>query len=330
MTARELPKLRDIFAPLHSDLTNMATIADRPTFLAHYTSLEVLEKIMQHNELWFSHPFFMNDLQEMRFGIVEGYKIFDAFSRHQEFITACGTEARAANLASFFAGCASNFELRNKFDVYVLCFSNHDDVADSDGLLSMWRGYGANGNGAALVFKTDHLKPREHPPLLVGKVIYATDDERRKWLEGMFRKGLKILNSESIPDDKLHVAAIAMFESMKIFALLSKHKGFKEEKEWRIIYLPDRDELQLLKEQISYSIGKRVIEPKLKYKIEPLKLEPRETWTFHSILHKIILGPSLSSQLTIDAVYKMLVAHNKSNFREKLSASGIPLRSSAG
>jgi hypothetical protein len=146
----------------------------------------------------------------------------------------------------------------------------------------------------------------------------------------MFRKGLKILNSESIPDDKLHVAAIAMFESMKIFALLSKHKGFKEEKEWRIIYLPDRDELQLLKEQISYSIGKRVIEPKLKYKIEPLKLEPRETWTFHSILHKIILGPSLSSQLTIDAVYKMLVAHNKSNFREKLSASGIPLRSSAG
>jgi len=48
----------------------MATLMDRQPYLAHYTSLEVLEKIMQHNELWFSHPFFMNDLQEMRFGIV--------------------------------------------------------------------------------------------------------------------------------------------------------------------------------------------------------------------------------------------------------------------
>ncbi len=98
MAEQELLKLFEMFATLHSDLTNMATIADRPTFLAHYTSLEVLEKIVQHDELWFSHPFFMNDLQEMRFGIVEGYKIFDAFSRHQEFITACGTEARARNL----------------------------------------------------------------------------------------------------------------------------------------------------------------------------------------------------------------------------------------
>jgi hypothetical protein len=330
MTEQEFFELRELFAPLHSGLTNIATVADRPRLLAHYTSLEVLEKIVQHNELWFSHPFFMNDIQEMRFGIAEGCKVFDKFSRHQEFIALCGTEVRAAKLASYFFGCLSAFELKNKFDVYVLCFSDHDDVAAADGLLSMWRGYGANGNGAALIFKIDHLKPSEHSPLLLGKVVYATDAERVKWFEEMFRKGLKILQSESISDDKLHIAAMVMFDSMKLFALLSKHQGFQEEKEWRIIYLPDRDKRELLKGQISYSIGKRGIEPKLKYKVEPLQLEPRETWTFHSVLHKIILGPSLSSQLTIDAVYKMLVAHNKSDFREKLSASGIPLRSSAG
>jgi Protein of unknown function (DUF2971) len=329
MTENELRQLLDLFAPLHSDLTNMATITDRPNFLAHYTSLEVLEKIIQHNELWFSHPFFMNDVQEMRFGIAEGCKVFDAFSRHQEFIALCGTEVRAAKLASYFAGCLSAFELKNKFDVYVLCFSDHDDVADSDGLLSMWRGYGANGNGAALIFRTDYLRPREHSPLLAGKVIYATDAERRKWFEEMFRKGLKILHSESLPDDKLHVAAMAMFESMKVFALLSKHQGFKEEREWRIIYFPERDTLHLLENQISYFLGRRGIEPKLKFKVEPLMLEPRETWTFNSILHKIILGPSLSSELTVAAVCKMLVAHGKADFRGKLSASGIPLRSSA-
>jgi len=47
----------------------------------------------------------------------------------------------AAKLASYFAGCLSAFELNNKFDVYVLCFSDHDDVAIRMVLLSMWRGY---------------------------------------------------------------------------------------------------------------------------------------------------------------------------------------------
>ena len=82
MTSEEL---LDLFLPLQADLTNMATIAGRPAYLAHYTSLEVLEKIIQHDELWFSHPFFMNDLQEMRFGIVEGFKIFSASLKEQSF-----------------------------------------------------------------------------------------------------------------------------------------------------------------------------------------------------------------------------------------------------
>lgn len=318
-----------LFEPLHADITNMATAGDKPRYLAHYTSLEVLEKIIQNSEIWFSHPFFMNDIQEMRFGIVEGFRIFDALSRRPAFITSCGSEARAFRLVSSFGGYYASFDLRNQFETYVLCFSQHDDSANPDGLLSMWRGYGAHGNGAALIFRTDHLTPREHSPLLAGKVIYATNDERRRWLEQMFWKGLGILETAAIPDDKLHLVAGVMFESMKIFALLSKHKGFSEENEWRIIYLPERDDLRLLINQISYFIGKKGIEPKLKYKIEPLNLEPREEWTFHSILYRIILGPSLSSQLASNAVCKMFAAHGKSNFIEKLRASGIPLRSLA-
>ena len=91
----------DLFVPLEAELTNIATIPNLPAYLAHYTSLEVLEKIMNHDELWFSHPFFMNDLQEMRFGIVEGFKIFSAYSREADFLTACGTSARAELLTTF-------------------------------------------------------------------------------------------------------------------------------------------------------------------------------------------------------------------------------------
>ena len=194
----------------------------------------------------------------------------------------------------------------------------------------MWRGYGAHGNGAALIFKTDFLKPRAKSPLFAGKVFYASDDGRKQWLADMFRKGIDILKSVVIPDDKLNLVAGSLFEVMKIFALLSKHKGFDEEREWRIIYLPERDELNLLTSRISYFIGKRGIEPKLKFKIEPLKFAEPETWTFDSILHQVILGPSLSAPLTSGAVCKMFAAHNKSHFIGRMHASAIPLRPLAG
>jgi hypothetical protein len=318
-----------LFSPLESDFTNMATIADRPPYLAHYTSLAVLEQIIKNNEIWFSHPFFMNDLQEMRFGIVEGTKIFYELSRGSDFLAACETPTRAALLASFFAGHCSSFDMMHATEIYVFCLSSHDPD-DSDGLLSMWRGYGANGNGAALVFKTDYLRARDKSPLLAGKVFYASDNERRQWLKRMFIRGLDIMKKASVSDNDLPIAAGALFSIMKVFALLSKHKGFKEEKEWRIIYMPDRDGLGLLKSQISYHIGPRGIEPKLKFKIEPLKLDPPETWTFHSILHEIILGPNFSSPLVWSAVYKMLEAAGKADFREKLRVSEIPLRTVGG
>jgi Protein of unknown function (DUF2971) len=327
MTEKEIMAL---FSPLESDFTNMATAEGRPLYLAHYTSLAVLEKIMKNEEIWFSHPYFMNDLQEMRFGIVEGTKIFYELSRGSDFIEACGTPQRAERLASYFGGYFAGFDLKHATEIYVFCLSSHDEdpkyPGDTDGLLSMWRGYGANGNGAALVFKTDYLRAREGSPLLAGKVLYASDNERKQWLKNMFSRGLSIMKASSISDDELPIVAGVLFSIMKIFALLSKHKGFQEEKEWRIIYLPDRDNLKLLASQISYHIGPRGIEPKLKYKLEPLKLDSPETWTFHSILHEVILGPSFSSPLASGAVCKMLTAIGKSEFIEKLRVSGIPLR----
>jgi hypothetical protein len=86
----------------------------------------------------------------------------------------------------------------------------------------------------------------------------------------------------------------------------------------------------LLKNQVSYCFGKMGIEPKLKFKIEPLNLEPLEEWTFHSMLYRIILGPSLSSPLANGAVCKMFHALNRADFVEKLRVSGIPLRPPMG
>ena len=40
---------------------------------------------------------------------------------------------------------------------------------------------------------------------------------------------------------RLYIPAHYFFERLKLFALFTKHPGFKEEREWRVAYLPDRD-----------------------------------------------------------------------------------------
>lgn len=304
---------------------------DKPPYLAHYTSLCVLEQIMKNDEIWFSHPSFMNDLQEMEFGIGVGTRLFFEFSLTHEFEDACGSYSRAQNIRNFFAGHASNFDMRDASEIYVFCLSNHDESPGNsqyadDGLLSMWRGYGANGNGAALVFKTDFLRLRVDSPLVFAKVSYLSNQERRPLLLEKLKQALSVVKNNTIPEDMLPIVAEWFFMIVKFFALRTKHKGFLEEQEWRIIYLPDLDRQQLLSPHISYYIGPKGIEPKLKMKLEPLKLDPRETWTFHSILHKVILGPSFSSPLAAEAVRKMLKAAGKEDFSEKLCVSGIPFR----
>src|SRR5262249_39446887 len=54
--------------------------SDRP-LLAHYTSVEVAKKIIKKEEIWFSHPFYMNDLEELRFGMLLGIQRFPVYAQ---------------------------------------------------------------------------------------------------------------------------------------------------------------------------------------------------------------------------------------------------------
>ncbi len=47
---------------LYSDLDEQDDVFTQKPLLAHYTTLDTLEKILVANELWFSNPLFMNDL----------------------------------------------------------------------------------------------------------------------------------------------------------------------------------------------------------------------------------------------------------------------------
>jgi hypothetical protein len=315
-----------LFISQFADFINLATLTERP-LLAHYTSLDVLEKIVKHDEVWFSNPLFMNDLQEMRFGMLEGLNVFQRYSSDPSFIAASGSAERARILSHYFNYYFSQFDINHVLDVYVFCLSQHEP-ANTDGLLSMWRGYGGQGDGAALIFNTDFISFNPNSPLLIAKVNYASESDRLAWISNQFQTCMKVLAAHAlnIPDEKLYIVAHQMFELMKLYSLTSKHPGFSEEREWRIIYLPDRDKNKIMADRFGYIVGKNGIQPKLKFKIQPLPIDPGATWTFENILNQIILGPSLSSQLACKAVCRMLELNNKPQFKTKVSVSSIPLR----
>ncbi|SRR6266478_2646568 len=79
----------ELFEPLWADLKGDDSYPARRPLLAHYTSMVVLEAILRDNEVWFSNPLFMNDLEEVRFGINEGTNLF---LTSPEIETACGSQ----------------------------------------------------------------------------------------------------------------------------------------------------------------------------------------------------------------------------------------------
>jgi hypothetical protein len=290
--------------------------------MAHYTSVEALEKILRDDILWFSNPLFMNDLEEMRFGLNEGAELF-----HTSPIVAdaVGTPERAARLRDTFRYYFMEYDDKGAFDTYVFCLSEHQR-GNTDGILSMWRGYGGHGRGAALVFDTKKLTWVDGSPLIVAKVVYASREKRLETLKEILEEWASIVTRLQLPDDQLFLAANAALHVIKTFALTTKHDGFSEEQEWRVIYSAESDQKSFLKDWLDYAIGPRGVEPKLKFKVQHIDGLSAPDLSFEKLLDQIILGPSVSNFLARKSIGRMLEKIGKGHLVDRLNFSTIPLR----
>lgn len=190
----------------------------------------------------------------------------------------------------------------------------------------MWRGYGAGGGGVAIVFDTAEIEANESSPLIIGPVKYGTGAQRLEWITEKIGALAKILNGRTLSDDDLYHAAFYWIERLKIFSLFTKHIGFHEEQEWRIVYMSERDHNDLLKEMHGYAITQRGVEPKLKLRVKPLDGLFSQDLSFEKIVERIILGPTTSTALAANAVKRILATKGKSALAEKIIPSSIPFR----
>ena len=151
------------------------------------------------------------------------------------------------------------------YGTYIGCVSEHDPAEDGIGRLSMWRAY-SGMSGIALVLRNPPLigPGSDRLGVFTGPVVY---DGRQAFMQrfghfvaGMLREGDYLAGLDAARAGALLVG------SYHFAALATKHPGFAEEREWRMVFTPSLQSGGDLVRSVEICRG----EPQLVYKL-PLR-----------------------------------------------------------
>lgn len=295
--------------------------------LAHYTSLDVAEKIIKNSELWLTSSQFMNDFSEIYYGDACVYSCFSDPEAYGYAKIICD-RIRHGLLDSLHDWFRSGEDLRTG-GTYLTSFSSHRERRNREhlyGRLSMWRAYGGPVN-VALVFKNEILNVRNAGlKLVISPVRYSEIKEFKKDFYELFQSVEKnIAFCQSLGPE---IVEINLRAALHFAALSTKHPGFAEEEEWRVIYSPEvfgEPEVPELIREDEVTLGN---ETRKIFKIRLSKLggsEPIDlslvTWLQRILIKPVRDTESVSLQLT-----RSLYEAGFSEVDDKIRISGIPFR----
>ena len=215
--------LDELQAPLRE--ASMGVLA-RYEALAHYTTSKTASAIVLSEEVWLSHVQTLNDVSEVTAGA--------------EFVRArLEAAARAEGPdRETYAALLERFHHAFKHvtgDAFVFCLSGHDRSSHQDGRLAMWRAYGADGDGACLVFdKSGLLKGLDGLPVIWTAMFYESEAQFHARLDAFFANFFAVLGRDGFDaGEVLDLAAHALMA----MAVSHKHPAFGEEHEIRLLHV---------------------------------------------------------------------------------------------
>jgi hypothetical protein len=210
-----------------------------------------------------------------------------------------------------------------EFEIYVTSISEHDDSEDTHGRLSMWRAFGRVPSArAAIVMKLPGPDTASGLRVAMSPVAYFDYPDVEKQLKKVITNITRHKDFlRSLPKDRVRDT---VFITMLNAAVSLKHEGFREEKEWRIVYVP-RIHLSNL---ITYNT--EIIDgvPQLVYKI-PLQDSPDNDVVgveIPALVDRVIIGPTAYPIPMAQAF--ILALHNAgvTDTASRVVVSNIPIR----
>ena len=313
----ETDKLMNIFHPYAMDKMN--ELQENNTRLVQYTSAKAAMEILKTKTYWMRKTSCMNDFMEVKQGLDCFYEVYRGET---------GQKLQAI-LNSIFGGITDFIEnlfrdwdpvLQN--NAYISCFSEHPDTEDMNGRLSMWRAY-SESTGVALVFNNEpflgvfaQMQVDFSPVAYLGNVNFRIEFEKVVNKIEENRDFLRSLGREMV--------IFYVFNAFKFAVLCTKHPGFYEENEWRLIYTPTAKKQDRLKNDIEVLRGT----PQPVYKI-PLENFPEEGLVrieIPEILDRVLIGPTEYPAAIREAFVTLLTDAEVEDPADRVWVTGIPLR----
>ncbi|KQY71366.1 hypothetical protein ASD52_06705 [Ensifer sp. Root142] len=318
-------RMRTIFA-VHETEKAMEVLSGGKR-LVHYTPAANAVNILRSGQIWLRNVRLMNDLLEVH----HGFNLLQAVTN-----PSAGTpiEQSIVNLTiavnTIFPGLAEeatqifsshNHNLRHQS--FVACLSVHDPVEDRYGRLSMWRSYSANQVGVAIVINPQPLQQFVTNFGVVTSPVYYLREQQVQAMVTQLANNIRSAADyiRTVPRDEVKGW---YFHLLRTIATCSKHPGFQEEQEWRILHTRFMDDRAPLLEEVETIGGIPQVVMKL-----PLRDHPDKNVfgiSLPNLIEKVIVGPCQFPWVICDA---LLLEMNRAGIPDainKIVVSEIPLR----
>lgn len=285
--------------------------------LAHYTSAENALSIISGGSLWLRNAALMNDFMEISYGKHCMAHCLEEVRPQAEM----AIDGPHPGLFEDVLNQMTNVDDAVRNHTYLASLAEYDS-GNRLGKLSMWRAYGGPVAGVAIVFNTDVYEEDENNlGVFLHPVLYGSQQFASVLVSMMTRMQQNAQVLARVPRER---AQSILFHAFQDLMLTTKHSGFQEEDEWRLIHSPLLFSSAFLQEKPCSINGI----PQIVYPIE-LRDQPglnMPTLELDQLIHRIIVGPCQYPEQVCHALSVAMEKRNISDPRSRIVVSDIPLR----
>jgi hypothetical protein len=309
--------LSQLFHPNYS--ARIIELFEKKRRLVHYTTAEAAISMLRTRHFWMRKASCMNDFSEVQHGIdclVKAY-IGKSGDRFKEVVDGIFDGVSASTAALF-----DRYIRALPYDTYIACFSEHLDVEDSFGRLSMWRAYGRDAgvaiviNPAVFYGKSDALKAYSSP------VAYLRDEDFAAEFERVTENIAN--NADLVRSRGLDELQTRLFNTFLFATLCTKHPGFQEEREWRVVHAPQIHPSKRLVKSVETVRG--IPQPVYKIPLQNIPDEGLMGIEIPQLVDRIIIGPTSYGTAMQEAFLDLLAQAGVTDTTNRVIVSDIPLR----
>lgn len=311
-------EIEEIFFPVSFEKAKKAK--DAGNLFAYYTTADVAYQVIKNKRIWMRSTSTMNDYMEIQYGqnllvpAIDG-KVGDVLKQAIEACQPGLFEEVWRKLKAWLPGFAA--------DTFITCVSEHDIHKENEiGRLSMWRAYGGKAGVAIVIDGNIFSIESEHLGASASPVAYL---DREQFSDTILSIAANVLKNQQalklIPRENLSTILFNMF---RFAVLCTKHPGFAEEREWRVISSPSMYKSKVLEPEIAIIRG--VPQPILKIPLEDFPQFEIGGLSIPKLVSRLIIGPCEFPTVTYRALFDALKESSIENPSEIICKSNIPLR----